>query len=578
MKQVHLGIKTHKGFVEFVLWFPRAKSVTLVLDNEDFRSHDFPLTLDEGSTDIWRARVKEAKIGMTYQFRVEQEDGKVVLMNDPRARQLSSSSNGKGVIADTVFDWGDDDKFIAPPRNEQVIYELHVGTFNQPDKATRGTFATVAEQFDILKRLGVNMLELMPVTSMLDGEGWGYAPVGLYSVEERYGGPHGLRQFIKAAHSHGFGVIIDIVYNHIHQSTDLPSAYFFEGDLYHTPWGPRFDYTKPEVRQYIEDSVAMWFNDFHADGLRVDFTLGMRQIDMTQDDIEHEIPNSWELLQNMNRAAHHSNPNALMIAEDNGKNEWLTKRIHEGGAGFDAQWGVELPRAIDEAFGTANTPSSFGALVHELHRYFNGHALQKITFVESHDTAAIANGNQRLARDFDPRNAAPGKASAMTMLASVIALTAPGAPMLFQGQVTVVNNGWSIYDPIDWPRVERFTNMITAHEHIIDLRKNIFGDSAGLTSNDFQLLLTDEPSKLLIYQRGLDEAQPVIVVAYFGVETLSDRQLPLPAGTWKVRFNSSWHGYYPDAVNPAEEMLLDTVSADDTLQLPPYVVLILTKV
>ncbi len=102
-----------------------------------------------------------------------------------------------------------------------VIYELHVGTFNKPDASTTGTFATVVEKLDYLKELGINTIELMPVTSMAMSHGWGYAPNHIFSIEAAYGGRHGLLELVKASHEKGISVILDVVYNHFYLETDL---------------------------------------------------------------------------------------------------------------------------------------------------------------------------------------------------------------------------------------------------------------------------------------------------------------------------------------------------------------------
>ena len=87
------------------------------------------------------------------------------------------------MVVDNNFDWQNDANFAMPPRQDQVIYELHVGTFNRPDAATSGTFDSAIEKLDYLRDLGVNIIELMPITSMAFSNGWGYAPNHIFSVE-----------------------------------------------------------------------------------------------------------------------------------------------------------------------------------------------------------------------------------------------------------------------------------------------------------------------------------------------------------------------------------------------------------
>ena len=96
---------------------------------------------------------------------------------DPYAREVTDSA-GNGVIHDaSAFDWGPG-AFRMAPRDELVIYELHIGTFH--DKGRKdgrpGTFRTAAQQLDHLGRLGINAIEIMPVGEFPGSRSWGYAP------------------------------------------------------------------------------------------------------------------------------------------------------------------------------------------------------------------------------------------------------------------------------------------------------------------------------------------------------------------------------------------------------------------
>jgi 1,4-alpha-glucan branching enzyme len=111
--------------------------------------------------------------------------------------------------------------------NELVIYEMHVGTFHVKDEGRGGTFDTAIEKLPYLRELGINAVELMPVAEFSGDFSWGYNPAHPFAVESIYGGPDGLKRFIKAAHQHGIAVIVDVVYNHLGPS-DL-SLWQFDG-------------------------------------------------------------------------------------------------------------------------------------------------------------------------------------------------------------------------------------------------------------------------------------------------------------------------------------------------------------
>src|SRR5207249_4399447 len=122
---------------------------------------------------------------------------------DPYAREVTSSI-GNAIVHDPQFDWQGDD-FQLAPWNELVIYELHVGTFNDvaPKDNLPGRLDTLASRLAHLTKLGVNAIQIMPVAEFAGDWSWGYNPAQIFAVESSYGGPLALKRFIKKAHAHG---------------------------------------------------------------------------------------------------------------------------------------------------------------------------------------------------------------------------------------------------------------------------------------------------------------------------------------------------------------------------------------
>ena len=139
------------------------------------------------------------------------------------------------VITAGDFDCAEDE---APrtPLDETVIYETHVKGLTQrhpevPERL-RGTFAGIAHPAitGYLVDLGITAVELLPVLqfvrdSHLQERGlpnyWGYnsigflAPHGEYSSTGSDGGQvDEFKSMVKALHSVGIEVILDVVYNH----------------------------------------------------------------------------------------------------------------------------------------------------------------------------------------------------------------------------------------------------------------------------------------------------------------------------------------------------------------------------
>ena len=110
---------------------------------------------------------------------------------DPYARQVTSSV-GNAVVYDPHFDWEGDD-FHIPPVNELVIYEMHLGTFHDKEDGKSDKFEEALQKLDHLQRLGVNVMEVMPLAQFAGELSWGYNPSCVFAVETNYGGPSRLQ-------------------------------------------------------------------------------------------------------------------------------------------------------------------------------------------------------------------------------------------------------------------------------------------------------------------------------------------------------------------------------------------------
>jgi len=550
----HLGATVHDKGVDFAVWAPFAKAVSL-LHWQEFDWKEIPMASDgEG---YWFIKDVDAAAGQTYKYRITTQHDEILEKNDPYARQLTDSDSGSSVIVAHDFDWQGADEFSPVEKVKAVIYELHVGTFNKPDASTTGTFATVVEKLDYLKELGINTIELMPVTSMAMSHGWGYAPNHIFSIEAAYGGRHGLLELVKASHEKGISVILDVVYNHFYLETDLwqydgwsennrGGIYFFNDERGDTPWGGRPDYGRPEVRQFILDNVAMWFNEYKVDGLRVDSTIYMRNTDGNNDKHDLDIPEAWTLMNEVNELAHKIKPGALMIAEDNSTNSGI---VTKEGMGFDAQWEVGFPHVIRDSLGITHNDSqpALQGVEWALGHSYTGSAFDKVIFGDSHDTAA--NGSSRLNEATTPGNAESLSARQRVLLASAITLTAPGIPMLLQGQEFMQEGAFNEWQMLEWGKTEQFSGIVDAHKHLIDLRLNTYDNTRGLVGEHTTLLHRDDIHNVLAYLRS-DKGGPLddtVVIVNFGAEKFKNYEIPFPsAGEWIVRFNSSWKGYNVD--------------------------------
>ena len=582
-----LGVLLSKDGAEFRVWAPFAQSIALAGDFNDWTNT--PLTKEANG--IWSTYIERAKAGQGYAYRITTHDGAVLERNDPRALQLTDSDTGFSVIVDNEFDW-EGDSFVNPPIEKQVIYELHIGTFNRPDAATVGTFYTAIDKLDYLKdELGINMIELMPVTSMAMSNGWGYAPNYLFSVENAYGGRRGLLEFIKAAHARGIGVILDVVYNHFYPKTDLwqfdgwsengrGGIYFYNDERGDTPWGGRPDFGREEVRDFILDNVTMWLADYRIDGLRVDSTIYMRNTEGWNNDPAHDINDAWTLLAEITKRAHEINPHATIIAEDCASNDYLTKNLENGGLGFDAQWELGFPHVIREALGLKDAVApNIDGISHLLEHKFNDNAFGKVIFSDSHDTAA--NGSVRLNEAAGFGQAEHVHARQQTLLANTLALTAPGIPMLLQGQEFMQDGAFNDWQMLDWEKTKKFAGIVQAHKHLIDLRLNKYNHTAGLLGQSLSIFHFDSTNRIIGYHRWSQggPGDDTLVIANFTNQPFeSDYTVSLPVlGTWHVRFCSSWRGYSSEFHDIEPREFTTNERGEVTIPLAPYTTYILSQ-
>jgi maltooligosyltrehalose trehalohydrolase len=252
----------------FELWAPAADRVDLLVGTQaggiPDRADDHTVVPMRRDGEHWRAEAA-APAGTRYAFSLDGGDPRP----DPRGLRLPDGPHGWSATADlAAYPWTDHD-WAGAPLEGAVIYELHIGTFTES-----GTLDSAVERLDHLVDLGVTVVELLPLSPFPGTHGWGYDGVAPWAVHEPYGGPEALQRFVDAAHRRGLGVALDLVYNHLGpDGNHLAELGPYLTDKHATPWGSAVNLDAPGsdgVRAWILDNVALWFRDFHVDGLRLD--------------------------------------------------------------------------------------------------------------------------------------------------------------------------------------------------------------------------------------------------------------------------------------------------------------------
>jgi len=292
----------------------------------------------KGPDDWWTPAgpVPDPTQEVDYGYLIDEED---TPRPDPRSRRQPAGVHQRSRTYDPAsFAWTDQ-AWTGRQLAGSMIYELHVGTFTP-----EGTLDAALGRLDHLRSIGVEFVELLPVNAFNGTHNWGYDGVAWFAVQEEYGGPAAYQRFVDGCHAAGIGVIQDVVYNHLGPSGNyLPlfGPYLKEG---RNTWGDLVNLDgegSREVRAYIRDNVAMWLDDYHVDGLRLDAVHALS--DASRPHLLAQLATDVAAL-----SAHHRRPLTL-IAESDLNDPVMVTPKEAGGYGLDAQWSDDFHHALHVA-------------------------------------------------------------------------------------------------------------------------------------------------------------------------------------------------------------------------------------
>lgn len=319
-----LGITFFTNSCNFALYAAGASQVTLLLYKPaaDKPYHEVPFDAKINKTgNIWHIELGGIPEGLEYAYLIDKTDGNTVhmLAIDPYARAIASAEvwhknagktrqayHPRGVILrPSDFDW----QGVEAPKHSAenlIIYEMHVRGFTQDPSSqtsTPGTFAGVIEKIPYLKDLGINAIELLPVTEFNEEEYfdparphllnyWGYSPVSFFALMGRYcsstthqGRINEFKTLVREMHRNGIEVILDAVFNHTGELDEKtgpvisykalgPKAYYLRGPegelLNYSGCGNTFCCSHPAAAELILSSLRYWASEMRVDGFRFD--------------------------------------------------------------------------------------------------------------------------------------------------------------------------------------------------------------------------------------------------------------------------------------------------------------------
>jgi 1,4-alpha-glucan branching enzyme len=533
-----LGAMPHESSTTFRVWAPFAETADVAGEFNDWGRT--PMTRD-ATGNTWSVDIPEAAVGQRYKY-VFNDD---LWKRDPRARQVNHSSGDSIIYDPDAFDWSGT-PFRMPPRNDLVLYQMHIGTFAGSEPPA--TFDEAAARLDYLHNLGITAIQLMPVNEFPGGRSWGYNPCDLFAIETDYGGPDAFKRFVRAAHARGMAVFVDVVHNH-YGPTDLDlwrfdgwaeqdfgGIYFYCDNRAFTPWGStRPDYGRLEVREFIRDQIWMFADEYQVDGYRWDSVYNIIHTD--------QGPNEQgvDLLRDINSELAETHPRIFRSAEDSA----FDADMH-----FEAQWDIGHRWALFNPLVTASDPERDMDTVAGTVTDWPG--FQRVIFTEAHDYIGKLNEDRtRLPSTIHPEEPDSIWARKRSLLGAAVVLTTPGIPMIFQGQEFYETQAFHDDTPLRWELTNTCSGILQAYTDLIHLRRNLTGTTPGLKGAGAAVTHIDNDNKVIAFVRWDQGGQTddVVVVANFSTIDFDkgDYEIPFPsAGTWHRRFNSDSTAYDDD--------------------------------
>lgn len=349
----------------FAVWAPGAGRVSVVGDFCLWDGRRYQMRR-HGSMGIFELFIPGIHAGTIYKFEIKTKEGKLLLKTDPYGYSTQVRPGTGSIVTDLkTYRW-DDQRYMRNRKKRDfskkpmAVYEVHLPSWRRKGKNEQNmlTYQELAHQLaDYVKDMGYTHVELVGLSEHpLDGS-WGYQVTGYYAPTSRHGKPEDFMYFVDYLHTKGIGVILDWVPGHFPK--DSHGLVRFDGTcLYEHPdpkkgeqpqWNTLvFDYSKPEVKNFLIANALFWMKKFHIDGIRVDAVASMLYLDFGRNR-EQWLPNRYggrenleavEFLKHLNSIVQKQGEGGYTIAEESSAWPGVTKSLDQGGLGFDMKWNM----------------------------------------------------------------------------------------------------------------------------------------------------------------------------------------------------------------------------------------------
>ena len=346
----------------FAVWAPNAREVSVFGNFNFWNEKAHFLNARPDGTGIWEGFVPGVDKGTLYKYSILAPDGRRLSKGDPFARFWEIPPNTASIVWDLDYKWKDkkwlaDRKKKAGKPQPYSVYEVHLGSWKKKKGGFNSlTYRELAKELvSYVKEMGFTHVELMPVMEHPYFPSWGYQITGYFAPTSRFGLPEDYAFLVDAFHQAGIGVILDWVPSHFpydaHGLADFDGTHLYDHadpkKGFQPDWKSAvFNYGRWEVRSFLISNAMFWLDEYHADGLRVDAVASMLYLDYSREEGQW-IPNEFGgnenieaivFLKEFNEMVHRDFPDAITIAEESTAWPGVSKKVEDGGLGFDQKW------------------------------------------------------------------------------------------------------------------------------------------------------------------------------------------------------------------------------------------------
>ncbi len=403
--------------------------------------------------------------------------------------------------------------FKRPNKENLIIYEAWVY-----DYTAARTFKGLMNRLDYIQNLGVNAIELMPVSEFEGNISWGYNPTLYFAVDKTYGKPEDLKALIDECHKRGIAVILDMVFNHTKGTNPMAKLYPYGNDLQYNPWfstnppegdngyGEEWNHDFGPAHEMFTRAFAYWLKEYKIDGYRLDLSHGLCG------NTNNAVSNLKDYYQNGVQA---TSPGAYMILEHwgNGQDQLIS-------AGMQCWTGNVITNAYCQtAMGWLKDGDGFDG----------ANRAGYVSYAESHDEERM----QYKAKTYGNGDLQTNEAARLGRVAENVAFNVllKGAHMLWQFEeigydISIDQNGRTGTKPNPtakgyFKQAERI-DAFTKCAQVITLRTQLMPEAFTGTPT-----VSIGSGKAL---RTIQWGSNVFAVANFDVS--SNQAVSMPSGTW----------------------------------------------